>query len=194
MDKKILDGHVHHEHVPHEHMPPLSGWGHDLSGNPELAGLELARLIKMVSNLYEAVADEHLHKADVSGPRWQVLWRLRREEMRGNLEGVSPTHLSQCQRVSKNTISALLRGLEEQGLVERTLDPDDRRAFRIRLSDAGRSLLTDTAPLHLDYMNQLVSGLAPEERTELARLLGKLFHSLAAQAHRAHDPLPREEP
>jgi DNA-binding MarR family transcriptional regulator len=155
----------------------------------DTTGMELARLVRMVSNLYQAIGDEHLQDQDseVSGPRWGLLLRLRREELHGNLDGCSPTHLSRCQSVSKNTISALVRGLEEQGLIERALDPEDRRGFRIRLSDAGRRLVANTAPLHLRYMNELVASLAPDEQAQLAALLQKLYRALASHARKPND-------
>lgn len=148
-------------------------------GDIDLGGLELLRLVKTVANLYDALADEHLRAADLSGSRLRLLLRLWIEEVHGHLEGTSPTHLSRCQNVSKNTISALLRGLEEQGLVERTLDADDRRVFRMRLTAAGRALVQATAPEHMDYLNRLPAGLTPAEREQLIELLAKLRQSLS---------------
>ena len=152
------------------------------TNNIDPTGLELLRLIHMTGNLYDVVADAALEIAEVSGPRWRLLLRLHAEEMQGNHDGVSPTHLSRCQHVSKNTISALVRGLEEQKLIERTLDPLDRRGFRIRLSQSGRKLLEDTIPRHLAYLNELASGLADDEQSRLIELLEKLFNSLVAHA------------
>ncbi len=160
----------------------------------DTTGLELARLVRMVSNLYQVIGDEHLQESGVSGPRWGILLRLRREELHGEFNGCSPTHLSHCQSVSKNTISALVRGLEEQGLVERALDPEDRRGFRIRLSEAGRRLMADTMPLHMRFMNELVAGLTPEEKAELAALLQKLYRALASHGGRAGGATSAAEP
>jgi DNA-binding MarR family transcriptional regulator len=150
----------------------------------DTTGMELARLVRMVSNLYQVIVDDSLQASELSGPRWGLLMRLHGEEFAGKIEGCTPTHLSRSQRVSKNTISALLRGLEEQGLVERRSDPDDLRGFRIRLTDAGRRLVAETAPLHLRHLNELVAGLAPEERGELIDLLQKLYRELAGRMHK----------
>jgi DNA-binding MarR family transcriptional regulator len=147
----------------------------------DLTGLDMLRLVRIATNLYDMVGDEQLEAVGLSGPRWRLLLRLHREELGGNRVGVSPTHLSHCQNVSKNTISALLRGLEEQHLVERTLDPTDKRAFRIRLTDAGRDIVVTTAPRHLTHLNDLATALAPEEQTQLITLLEKLCRSLAAR-------------
>ncbi len=151
-------------------------------GDVDTGGLELARLVKMVANLYDVIHDEHLRAADLSGPRLRLLIRLWAEEAHGTTQGTAPTHLSRSQNVSKNTISALLRGLEEQGLIERTLCTEDRRSFRIRLTDAGRSLVQATAPAYLAYLNQLSAGLAAPERQQLLGLLQKLYKSLTARA------------
>ena len=145
----------------HRPTGPMPEAVHKLFGGIDLTGLEMLRLVRITSNLYEVATDEQLEAAGLSGPRWRLLLRLHREEVGGDAGGMSPTHLSRCQNVSKNTISALLRGLEEQGLVERTLDPEDKRAFRIRLSEAGRQMVITTAPRHLAYLNELANALEP---------------------------------
>lgn len=151
----------------------------NLSGLEDASGVELASLVRMVSNLYETVIFQHEGQIDLSAPRWGLMMRLLGEERHGNQAGVTPTYLSQCQNVSRNTISSLLRGLEEQGLVQRTLDARDHRLFRIQLTDAGRDLVLSSAPQRVRYLNDLVSGLSPTERQELAELLSKLYDSVS---------------
>ena len=126
---------------------------------------------------------------ELSAPRWRLLLRLLIEEALGNSAGISPTVLSRSQRVSKNTISALLRGLEAQGLIQRTLDAADRRAFRIQLTQDGRDYLHSTAPRRIEGLNRLPSALTPQEREQLTLLLEKLQRSLAEQCHH-----PQEDP
>ena len=92
---------------------------------------------------------------------------------------LSPTELSRLQLVTKNTISSLLRSLEEQGLIERTLDVKDRRQFQIHLTDEGRDLIRASTPEHVIYLNQLAGDLTPDEITQLDELLHKLRVSLA---------------
>lgn len=152
-----------------------------LAGDEGTSGLELFRLLHMVTTALDVAADQHLRDSSLSAPRWVLLLRLLAEERCGCGEGISPTYLSRHQQVSKNTISVLLRGLEEQGLVERTLVPDDRRAFRIRLTDAGRTLVESTTPEHIAFLNGLTGGLTAEESAQLAALLDKLHRSLSVE-------------
>lgn len=62
-------------------------------------------------------------RINCQAPRWGLLMRLYIEEVSGNMSGLSPSQLSHYQHVSKNTVSALLRGLEEQGLIARQARP-----------------------------------------------------------------------
>jgi DNA-binding MarR family transcriptional regulator len=156
----------------------LSGLGEGI----DPTGLELVRLVHMVVNLYASEAENQVNGVSMSGPRWRLLLRLFMEERRGRADGLAPSYLSRCQNVSKNTISVLLRGLEEHGWVERTLDPEDHRVFRIRLTPAGRDLIRTSAPERLAHLNALVDDLSAEERTQLIRLLSKLHRSLADRA------------
>jgi DNA-binding MarR family transcriptional regulator len=164
--------------VKADDLPSLRSRLQGLAGDTDLIGLELLRRISRVANLYDTILNQRLRSSELSGPRWHLLVRLFAEEMRHGRGGMSPTYLSRCQDVSKNTISSLLRGLEERGLIERALDPVDRRGFRIQLSDSGRALVRASAPTHLEELNKLLTDLTPDERSGLIVLLDKLYRSL----------------
>ncbi|QLQ05021.1 MAG: hypothetical protein HZY76_02195 [Anaerolineae bacterium] len=69
-------------------------------------------------------------------------------------------------------------GLEEQGLIARQLDPNDRRSFTIHLTDLARTQIRENAPQHVAFLNQLCAGLSPDESSILLSLLAKLRQSL----------------
>lgn len=149
----------------------------------DTSGLELLITLQRVAHLSEALDSQHAGEMGLSGPRMRILIRLLIEEQFGNQEGINPTSLSHFQRVSKNTISALLRGLEEQGLIRRNLDRQDLRAFRIQITDAGREMVMKTAPRRIESLNRLLSALTPEERAQLTALLDKLQQTLLVHLH-----------
>jgi len=159
-------------------LPGLGSGLEELAGDADLAGMELLCRVSRAANTYDTILNRMVRASDLSGPRWRLLVRLRSDEMRHGPCGLSPTYLSKCQDVSKNTISSLLRGLEEQGLVERALDPSDLRAFRIRLSSAGRAIVRGSAAQRFQELNELLAGLTAAERSELIELLDKLYRSL----------------
>jgi len=146
-------------------------------GIADMHGVDLLRHVNIIANTYEAIASEQMRATRLTEPRWRILLRLWVAKQLG-LPSVQPTQLSKAQNVSKNTISAHLRSLEEQGLIERELDPDDRRQFRIRLSESGLVVVEETTPGHVQFLNGLVADLSVEEVEQLQHLLQRLHHSL----------------
>jgi DNA-binding MarR family transcriptional regulator len=152
------------------------------SGDIDIQGMELSSLIRVLANYYSAAIMHKTEAGELSGPRMGILLRLFAAEESGVKQALGPTELSHYQNVKKNTISSLLRGLEESGLIERTLDPQDKRAFMIRITKAGKELIKTTGPSRLKMMNDLSSGLSAEEKTQLIALLEKLRKSIKNRA------------
>lgn len=76
--------------------------------------------------------------------------------------------------MDKVTVSRAAQGLVSRRLAGRTPNPDDARSHRLALTDEGRRLYADIAPLALAYEAALMTGLAPEEVRTLKRLLVRL--------------------
>jgi DNA-binding MarR family transcriptional regulator len=150
------------------------------AGVEGMHGIEILRLVRMAAGAYDRLLGDATRRESLSPPRWGILLRLWLEEQISG-KAMNPTHLSHSQRVSKNTISDHLRALEEAGLVERTLDPDDRRQFKIHLTEAGRTLVQQATPAHARLLNQALTSFSAEEIAHLQQLLGKLHASLCAQ-------------
>jgi DNA-binding MarR family transcriptional regulator len=144
---------------------------------------ELFGKIQRVAQLCEILDYTQGDEITLSGPRWRIMLRLLMDEKFGNTEGVTPTMLSHSQRVSKNTISALLRGLEEQELIKRDLDANDLRVFHIQLTDKGRELIHKSMPDRIESLTRMFSCLPQSEKRQLLDLLEKLHQSLISQVH-----------
>jgi len=154
----------------------LEAWGVEQS-----RGMELMRALIGSARMLEVMADHGLQKTGLSLPRLRLLLWLAVEEQGGNPAGISPSVLSHYQHISKNTVSALLASLEEQGLIERTLSQADKRSFNIRLTKAGRERIRAALPRHGEYINEVLAELTAEEQKTLLKLLQKLQQALRQQ-------------
>ena len=68
----------------------------------------------------------------------------------------------------------VIRRLLRIGLIEDYPDPHDRRSKRVRITTAGRQILTDLRP-GMDNIGELVTGnLTEREKNQLARILQNL--------------------
>jgi MarR family transcriptional regulator, lower aerobic nicotinate degradation pathway regulator len=91
-------------------------------------------------------------------------------------DGLRMGKLAECARLSKQTMTTMIRLLERDGLVRRQRDPEDRRAFRVYLTARARSF-QPVAESVLREMDELV-----EERlskAELSRLKASLKEVMA---------------
>lgn len=76
--------------------------------------------------------------------------------------------------LTSGSITTAIDRLEAKGLVERGADPADRRSRIVRLTNAGRRLITEAFRNHARAMEQAAAGLSHGERGTLIRLLKKL--------------------
>ena len=129
---------------------------------------------RMTSKSIYHMGESSVDTAGRSFAQYRILMQLLFAEQIGVKECLNPSELSDRQGTSRNTVSALIRSLEEDGLIERSLDPDDRRKFNIKLTENGRSLVTDHARQHFQTIGHCFNALSPEEQTTLSQLLTKL--------------------
>ena len=67
-------------------------------------------------------------------------------QLERNPEGLKMSELSQRLMVSGGNVTGLTDQLEKEGLVVRMDDPEDRRAYTIKLTPAGRALFAEWRP------------------------------------------------
>ena len=73
--------------------------------------------------------------------------------------------------LSKQSLTGLLRECEISGLVERRRDPDDGRAFRVRLTRRGRRFQRVAESVLRDLDAEVVARLGPSDRNALIAAL-----------------------
>lgn len=108
---------------------------------------------------------------------FDVLASLRRS---GDPYTLRPSQLSETLMLTRAGMTNRLDRLEAAGLVERTLDPADRRSFRVRLTDKGYSTVDDAMTAHTANVTRLLSALGEEQTGTLDALLRILLRALEA--------------
>ena len=80
-----------------------------------------------------------------------------------------------------STVSRQVRALEERGLIERTTDPDDGRASRLAVTDAGRHSLDQGAQRRRALIGEVIADWSDEDRDSLRILLHRLAEAFTPQ-------------
>jgi DNA-binding MarR family transcriptional regulator len=85
--------------------------------------------------------------------------------------------LAQSMRYDKTRLIGLLDELEDDGLIRRTVDPTDRRARIVTLTEAGQARHAAARADIRAMEDELLEVLSPAERTRLRDTLARLGRS-----------------
>jgi MarR family transcriptional regulator, transcriptional regulator for hemolysin len=135
----------------------------------EPIGLLLTRTAKVVSRAF----DEALTEAGGSLPAWLVLVSLE-----GQAHGAQ-REIAEAVGVEGPTLTHHLNRMEAAGLVTRRRDPDNRRAHRVELTDAGEAAFRRLVQTVATFDARLRAGFSDRELTALRGLLDRLHTNVA---------------
>lgn len=136
--------------------------------------IRLVDEIGYISRAIYQVGGQSIEEAGLSFAQYRVLMHLFFAEQMGECAELNPSEMSVRQGVSRNTMSAFIRNLEEEGLVVRQLDATDRRRFNISLTEAGRGVVQQHTHHYLETIDHFFSDLGRDEQVHLLNLLQKL--------------------
>jgi len=123
-------------------------------------------LLRVATDLSVAL-DTCLTKHGLLQGRWWVLILLMREDSRTS----TPSVLAEKAGVTRATMTGLIDGLEQNGLVERIYTKDDRRSILIRLTDAGQDKLDAVMPDYYRRVRKCMQSLDDDKRMQLQQIL-----------------------
>ena len=106
---------------------------------------------------------------DTTLPRFDLMSQLWRYP-----DGLKMNELSRHLMVTGGNVTGIVDPLEKEGLVERRPEPADRRAYRVRLTRAGRKAFAEMARAHEGWIVELLGGLSRKEQAETYRLLARM--------------------
>ena len=81
--------------------------------------------------------------------------------------GLSQQELAEILFLEKSTVSRMIADLENKGLVERERDPDNRRTYRLKLTDAGRDFHVRVADGYGAQYQRWTAAMTSAERKAL---------------------------
>lgn len=93
-------------------------------------------------------------------------------------KAVSPSTIAEKVGVKRATMTGLLDGLEQKGLVKRFAHQEDRRKVSIQLTVTGQKILDEMLPDYYSRIAKLMKNMTENERQNLTSLLGKIDQSL----------------
>lgn len=130
--------------------------------------LDLSRLLRNLTRLVGGADD---------GPPMTATQRIALIEL-GDGGPLRLSDLAARMGVSAPTASRSVDALHDLGLVERVVDPHDRRAVNIELSSRGRELLEERKAKANAAFEPAVAALSHSDRKKLSELLHQMTEAL----------------
>ncbi|NYI05505.1 MarR family winged helix-turn-helix transcriptional regulator [Allostreptomyces psammosilenae] len=98
--------------------------------------------------------------------------------------------LAEYFALDKSTISRQVHHLEADGLIERTVDHEDRRAYLLALTERGREALRTWRRARHRFLGDMLRDWPEQDRREFARLLARFNESMEQCQVAAGQPQP----
>ena len=150
------------------------------SAGPGLHIADTAGLARVawVAALLERDLVEICKIAGLKAAQFQVLAELRRRDPLP----MSASDLARAAILTTGAMTAVLDQLEEQGLIRREIDAEDRRARRITITEKGRTVINRALEQRIARHRALNAALTLEEREALSDILRKLLIAVEGEA------------
>lgn len=135
---------------------------------------------KTAQNLLDAFSQFHSLKwkqsptKDLKSSEFHVLFILK-QRTDPEKTGLKVSEISKMLRIAPPSVTQVINGLEASGYVERTMDKDDRRAVRVKLSEKGETVINKASDHFTASFIGLADYLGDEKSQELTELLSLVF-------------------
>jgi DNA-binding MarR family transcriptional regulator len=106
-------------------------------------------------------------------PRFDLMAQLERHP-----EGLRMGELSKRMMVTGGNVTGIAAQLEREQLVARVPDPDDGRAFVVKLTPLGRTTFDEMAAVHEGWVAELFRDIPAADKTTMIALLDTMKQQL----------------
>jgi len=146
----------------------------ELCGDLPDLDLDVEGIVERIQGLekrFRQAMEETLEDHGLSYGEWRLLCHLHTAPERTS----TPGELSARLELSSGAMTNRLDRLEEDGLVERHRDPQDRRCVRVALTDAGAQTWVESTNTQAIKEKLIAGALSKSEQHQLNALLRKLM-------------------
>jgi DNA-binding MarR family transcriptional regulator len=133
----------------------------------DISPMEVVGRVSRLSRLIDRRLGENFARFDLEDWMYDVLATLRRS---GEPYELHAGDLMRQSMVTTGAVTNRIDRLEQRGLVERAAS-NDRRKVIVRLTKKGFETVENVVGAHMAAEREILSGLSPRERQDLARLL-----------------------
>ena len=88
--------------------------------------------------------------------------------------GLTVSELIDKVLTTSGNMTVLISNLEKSGCIVRTRNEEDKRSYKISLTEKGKSVMEEIFPKHMEAIGDKLSVLTNEEKMEVIKILKKI--------------------
>ena len=127
--------------------------------------LLLVKELVQAYQAFEAHSVAHIKEMGLTTTQFDIVATL------GNQPPMTCKELGEKTLVSKGTMTGVLERLEAKGLIEKLMNVEDGRSYRLSLSKSGDKLFRKVFPEHVEYLGKAFRKLSKKELEQAVTVL-----------------------
>jgi DNA-binding MarR family transcriptional regulator len=134
------------------------------------------RMMVCTTRVESAIRSRLRTSFGITLPRFDMMAQLERQP-----DGLRMGELSKRMMVTGGNVTGIADQLVREGLVARVPDPQDGRAFVVRLTPSGQAAFAEMAAVHEAWVAELFSDIPAADKALMISLLDKMKQHLNDQ-------------
>ena len=127
------------------------------------------RMLSCTTRIENEIRSRLRTQFGITLPRFDLMAQLERYP-----DGLRMGELSKRMMVTGGNVTGITDQLEQEGLVARVPDPNDGRAFSVKLTPSGRTAFSQMALVHERWVAELLQDISTEDKAQLIDLLSQM--------------------
>jgi DNA-binding MarR family transcriptional regulator len=144
--------------LTHDHRQPIKLW---------------LRMLSCTVRIETEIRSRLRNEFGITLPRFDLMAQLERHP-----EGLRMGELSKRMMVTGGNVTGIAEQLVQEKLVVRVPDANDRRAYSVKLTVAGRRAFERMAAAHEEWITELLGGVSSQDKRKLIELLSQIKQHL----------------
>lgn len=138
-------------------------------------GFYITQIKQLQDRIFERLLLEN--GIEISGGQGRILFILWKTDH------LTISEISEKTSLAKNTVSVVINGMVNKGIVGRTINPENRRQTIISLTDYARSLQAKYEVVSEQMNTLFYQGFSEDEQKQFEHYLSRILDTLTEKLH-----------
>lgn len=138
-------------------------------------GFYITQIKQLQDRIFERLLLEN--DIEISGGQGRILFILWKTD------NLTISEISEKTSLAKNTVSVVINGMVNKGIVERNINPENRRQTIVSLTDYAKSLQEKYEAVSQQMNMLFYQGFSEEEQKQFEQYLARILETLIKNLH-----------